>query len=136
MTLKFWVYVSELNLKTPFVFLINIIIFLTVAEFDRAPSMAPSYPVRKVSRPRTDTSFQSSARFVPSFRNQALPKNNRRMGGVLNPMAPIFEDPRYYHLGNILLDLEEADQMRRMTPQGEFQGRDAPPSAHGETLRG
>ncbi|KAJ7730524.1 hypothetical protein B0H16DRAFT_1469497 [Mycena metata] len=85
-------------------------------------SVSTAYPLAPASTAR----FRSPAAHPSSVPNPGLPRNNRRMGEILNPMAPIFESRRQY-TGNVPLNPVEADQLRRMTPQGNFAGRDPPP---------
>jgi hypothetical protein len=86
-------------------------------SFISKASASTIYPLRQASAVR----FTSPAPIV------GLPRNNRRMGEVLNPLASTFELARDYPRGNVPVEPEEAEQMRRMTPQGEFRERDLPP---------
>ncbi|KAJ7601798.1 hypothetical protein DFH06DRAFT_1153477 [Mycena polygramma] len=69
----------------------------------------------------------SLVRFSIMSSNTDLPRTNQRMGEVLNPMAATFQSRKGFNAPNLPTHPEEAEQMRRMTPQGDFGGRDAPP---------
>jgi hypothetical protein len=58
-------------------------------------------------------------------RNSGLPRNNRRMSEILNPMSTIFEESSHSNFG-IKGEPTEMEQMRRMSSQPP-RGRDSPP---------
>ncbi|KAJ6454793.1 hypothetical protein C8R45DRAFT_1111727 [Mycena sanguinolenta] len=91
-------------------------------EYDQQPrnpsvSESTAYPLRNVSVPRVG----------PALTNSGLPRNNQRMGEILNPMAPSFQPMNQRMANSVPTRPEESDQLRRMTPQGSLRPRDLPP---------
>ncbi|KAJ7097358.1 hypothetical protein C8R44DRAFT_949411 [Mycena epipterygia] len=76
--------------------------------------------------PRQPFTRDTSVRFGNFARNNGLPRNNRRMSEILNPMSTIFESPPARGT-RMTEEPEETDQMRKMGSQPPSGGRDLPP---------
>ncbi|KAJ7150131.1 hypothetical protein C8R43DRAFT_1128178 [Mycena crocata] len=100
-----------------------------IRGFPRSENDSETKPKRSAISPATTTG--STVRFGPTAPNHGLPQNNRRMTEILNPMAPIFQTAPDRTSSHLPTDPAEAEQMRRMTPQGNYRERDAPPHMRG-----
>lgn len=65
-----------------------------------------------------------------------MPRGNQRMAEILNPMGFNPGLAKASSTSNFATGPEEAEQLRRMTPQGNLRGRDIPPHVPQRTAGG